>query len=228
MAARLLVEVEALAARRGYRFLRLTTGTEQPEALRLYEKAGWVRDESATTAEDPTTVYLAKELPRTARSDLRRQQPAQGEAPRTSSTEGITGEADLSVLLARMAAELLPSRYVFATIPAAELTPEVGVLASVVEPEGLSLVTTQEQADQAGLSYDFVAGWITLRVHSALHAVGLTAAVSTALAGAGISCNVIAGHHHDHLLVPIDRSTDALVILRTLASLARDEAASSG
>jgi len=38
------------------------------------------------------------------------------------------------------------------------------VLASVFELEGLSLVTTQEQADRAGLAYDFVADWITLRV----------------------------------------------------------------
>jgi len=42
--------------------------------------------------------------------------------------------------------------------------PGIGVLASVFELEGLSLVTTQEQADRAGLAYDFVADWITLRV----------------------------------------------------------------
>lgn len=78
----------------------------------------------------------------------------------------------------------------------------------------------QEQADRAGLAYDFVAAWITLRVHSALHAVGLTATVSTALAAGGISCNVVAGHHHDHLLVPVDRAHDALLILRELSGRA--------
>ena len=130
------------------------------------------------------------------------------------------GESELSVLLASMAPELAPGRYVFSTAPAAEVDLRVEVLASVVEPEGLSLLTTQEQADLVGLAYDFVAGWITLRVHSALHAVGLTAAVSRALADAGISCNVIAGYHHDHLLVPIDRAQDALTTLRELASRA--------
>nr|WP_269151213.1 ACT domain-containing protein [Spelaeicoccus albus] len=68
------------------------------------------------------------------------------------------------------------------------------------------------------MPYSFVAGWITLQVHSALDAVGLTAAVSTALATAEISCNVIAGNYHDHLLVPIDRLDDALGVLRELTA----------
>ena len=76
----------------------------------------------------------------------------------------------------------------------------------------------RERADALGVSYDYLAAWITLRVHSALDAVGLTAAVSTALAGAGISCNVIAGYHHDHLLVPADRAADALEALSGLAA----------
>ena len=45
---------------------------------------------------------------------------------------------------------------------------------------------------------------IELRVHSALEAVGLTAAVSGALADAGLTANVVAGAHHDHLLVAAD------------------------
>jgi len=45
----------------------------------------------------------------------------------------------------------------------------------------------------------------------------LTAAVSTALTRAGISCNVVAGHYHDHLLVPLDRVDDALIALSDLA-----------
>ena len=53
-------------------------------------------------------------------------------------------------------------------------------------------------------------------MHSALDAVGLTAAVAGALAEAGISCNVLAGAHHDHLLVPVDRADDALVALAQL------------
>jgi len=53
-------------------------------------------------------------------------------------------------------------------------------------------------------------------VTSDLHAVGLTAAVATALAAAGISCNVVAGACHDHLFVPVDRAGEALAALQAL------------
>ena len=98
-----------------------------------------------------------------------------------------------------------------------EAKPAADILASVHEPEGWSLVLRRDDADTAGLTYDYVAAWITLRVYSSLAAVGLTAAVSSALAEAGISCNVIAGHHHDHLLVPHHEADRALDILRGLS-----------
>ena len=41
--------------------------------------------------------------------------------------------------------------------------------------------------------------------------------VRTALADAGISCNVLAGYHHDHLLVPADQTQRALGVLRHLS-----------
>ena len=72
-------------------------------------------------------------------------------------------------------------------------------------------------ADAEGLAYDAVFGWITLEVHSSLEAVGLTAAVATALARAGISCNLLAGFHHDHLLIPAPRVDEALAVLKDLS-----------
>jgi uncharacterized protein len=54
-------------------------------------------------------------------------------------------------------------------------------------------------------------------VHSDLAAVGLTAAFAGALASEGISCNVIAGFHHDHLFVPWERRADAMAALGRLA-----------
>jgi hypothetical protein len=68
-----------------------------------------------------------------------------------------------------------------------------------------------------GLQFEFEAAMITLQVHSALDAVGLTAAVSSALADAGIACNVVAGYHHDHLFVPYERGEEAVAILTALA-----------
>ena len=127
------------------------------------------------------------------------------------------GERDLGVLLATLRPELHPGTYVFTTtttgVPAGA-TP----VATVLEAEGLTLVLPHHQADAAGLDYDFVAAWITLRVHSALDAVGLTAAVATRLADAGIACNVIAGHHHDHVFVPAHDADAALAVLARLSA----------
>jgi uncharacterized protein len=89
--------------------------------------------------------------------------------------------------------------------------------ATVREDEGLTVVLRRERADELGLPYDYVAAWITLRLESTLEQVGLTALFSRALADAGISCNVLAGLHHDHLLVPADRADEAVEVLRTLA-----------
>ncbi len=91
-------------------------------------------------------------------------------------------------------------------------------MVTVSEQEGLTLVVQEAQAVAAGLDHHFVAGWITLRVHSALEAVGLTAAVSLALTDAGISCNVVAGFHHDHLFVPYARAAEAVQVLEALAA----------
>ena len=48
--------------------------------------------------------------------------------------------------------------------------------------------------------------------------VGITAAVSTALARVGISCNVLAGYYHDHLLVPAGSVDEAIDVLGGLES----------
>ncbi|RSS45132.1 ACT domain-containing protein [Streptomyces sp. WAC08241] len=125
-------------------------------------------------------------------------------------------ERDLTRLLAGLRPELDPGRYVFTTVDGpvpAGLAPVV----TVTEPEGLTLVVRQEEADAAFLPYDYVAGRITLRVHSALDAVGLTAAVARELADAGLSCNVVAGFHHDHLFVERARAEEALGLLNRLA-----------
>jgi uncharacterized protein len=62
-----------------------------------------------------------------------------------------------------------------------------------------------------------VAGWITLQVHSALDAVGLTATVSRALADAAISADVVTAVHHDHVFVPHQATHAAMTVLAALA-----------
>ena len=122
----------------------------------------------------------------------------------------MPGERDLERLLATMAPELRDGEYVFVTLDG---PPPGEPVASIREPEGMSYVLERSIADARGLPYDFVAAWIMLTVHSALEAVGLTAAVATRLAQQGISCNVVAGAHHDHLFVPAERAHDALAAL---------------
>ena len=126
----------------------------------------------------------------------------------------MTGEGDLRTLLADLEPELQTGRYVFTTTT--QVPDEAVPVALVRETEGVTLVLEQEQADGFGLSYEYVAAMITLRVHSSLEAVGLTAAVSQRLAAAGISCNVVAGYFHDHLFVPVDMGAQVVDILRDL------------
>lgn len=88
-------------------------------------------------------------------------------------------------------------------------------LATFREDEGLSLIVPHEVALANEIAADAYAR-ITLRVHSALHGVGLTAAVSSALAEAGIACNMVAALRHDHAFVPAELGEEALTILKQL------------
>lgn len=93
-----------------------------------------------------------------------------------------------------------------------------GVEAVLRENEATTVVATVEVARRKGWSFDFEAAWLTLDVHSALDAVGLTAAVASSLAEGGIACNMLAGFYHDHLLVPFDRADEAVRCLHGLRS----------
>lgn len=130
----------------------------------------------------------------------------------------MSGQTSLPLLLRSMSPQLNEGDYVFCTL--AEDTPLQGrsVIASIREQEGLSVVLARQDADALGLSYDYVAAWITLSVHSALAAVGLTAAFAGALGRAEISCNVIAGFYHDHLFVARADAARAMAVLKRLAA----------
>ena len=126
-------------------------------------------------------------------------------------------ERDLARLLAGLAPHLDPAPWVFVT-RAAPLPPHVAPLMTFREEEGLTAILSPEDARALGLPDQPVFRRITLRVHSSLEAVGLTAAVAAALTTAGISANVVAAFHHDHVFVPWDRREEAMAILEGLAS----------
>lgn len=133
----------------------------------------------------------------------------------------MAGETSLTILLRSMSPQLNDGEYVFCTVKDGQVPQGCEIIGSFREREGLTLILERrqaEQAEQAGLSFDYLAAWITLNVHSALQAVGLTAAFATALGQAGISCNVIAGYYHDHLFVGLADAERALSVLRQLAA----------
>ena len=124
--------------------------------------------------------------------------------------------SDLATLLSQMRPELHSGRYAFVTLPPGCSLDQSRLVASIREPEGLSVILAEEDANDLQLPVAFIAAWITLAVNSDLAAVGLTAAFSTALGQAGISCNVVAGVHHDHLFVPVDQAQQAMAVLHAL------------
>ena len=130
----------------------------------------------------------------------------------------MTGETNLSRLLASLSPRLNPGRFVFCSVPQPTVVQVAAALGIVREAEGTTLILAREEAERLGLAYDYLAAWITLEVHSSLAAVGLTAAFAKALAGEGISCNVIAGFHHDHLFVAEADAERALARLQRLAA----------
>lgn len=89
-------------------------------------------------------------------------------------------------------------------------------IATFREDEGLSVVIERRRAEQLSLPYSSVWAWITMTVYSDLEAVGFLAAITGALADAGISCNAIAALRHDHLFVPHAKREEAMAVLRQL------------
>lgn len=128
-------------------------------------------------------------------------------------------ESALPTLLRTLAPALRDGEWTFCTLPRADAAPLLAeALATFQEDEGTSLVLPLARARALGLATSGVWRCITLAVHSSLDAVGMIAAVATALAERGIAVNPIAAHHHDHLLVPAPRADEAMDALRALAA----------
>ena len=120
-------------------------------------------------------------------------------------------ERDLAVVLRGMEPVLHSEPYGFAVWEGAlPFQP----FATVAEAEGLTVV-----APLADLGGGEAWARISLTGPSDLAALGLTAAFATVLAAKGISCNVIAGVHHDHLFVQWDRREAAMAALKALSDV---------
>ncbi len=131
----------------------------------------------------------------------------------------MSGEKELNKLLASIAPLLSDEEYVFCSLvdPDPERIEAMEAIGTFREQEGITVILNREKAEEQCIEYSGIFRCITLRVHSSLEAVGLTAAVATKLAEAGISANVVAGFFHDHIFVPSVDATAALSSLKELS-----------
>lgn len=123
----------------------------------------------------------------------------------------MAGEANLKALLRSMAPVLHEAPYGF------EVGALPGAFAVIAEDEGTTVVAQTALLRAAGIAVTAEWARISLTVHSDLAAVGLTAAFARALAEVGISANVIAGFHHDHIFVPWAQRFAAVEALQALS-----------
>lgn len=127
------------------------------------------------------------------------------------------GETNLAKMLATLHVERRPGTYAYVQFEDRP-TDLDGVAALIEESEGTTVVAPLEIAKIRGWEVVFEAAWLTLQVHSSLEAIGLTAAVSSALGANGIPSNILAGALHDHILVPVTAADRAVAALESLRS----------
>lgn len=130
----------------------------------------------------------------------------------------MTGEMDLTKLVRGMSPELTPGVFVFATCVPEGVPAGITPLMRYEEAEGTTLILPREEAERLGLEATFPCRRITLRIHSALEAVGFIAAVAARLTEHGIGANPVSGYHHDHLFIAEDQAEKAVEVLQELAA----------
>lgn len=130
----------------------------------------------------------------------------------------MKGETALDILLKHATPSINEGEFVFCSVTKPPQSLLVSAIATIKEHEGYTLILPKKLAEEKGIDFSYVAAWITLKIHSDLAAIGLTAAFSSALAQHKISCNVIAGYYHDHIFVPHNDGEKAVAILSNLAT----------
>ncbi|MBC3764591.1 ACT domain-containing protein [Neptunicella marina] len=131
----------------------------------------------------------------------------------------MAGETDLEHILASLSPVLSEQEFVFCTFVHGQIGDFLGMepMAHFVEPEGITLIVKRETAERFAVDFEGVFKCITLKVHSSLEAVGLTAAISQHLAAHHISANVVAAYYHDHVFVPVKLAYKAMHVLTELS-----------
>lgn len=128
------------------------------------------------------------------------------------------GETDLGTLIRSMQPRIRDGGFVFCSLslPEYQQRPIEG-LGAFREDEGMTVILERAVAEREELPFSGVWSQITCTVHSDLEAVGFLAAISEALARAGISVNVVSGFYHDHCFVRTECAARALEVLEALS-----------
>ncbi len=130
----------------------------------------------------------------------------------------MAGIIGLDEILSTLEPQLMDGEFVFCTFKDAVYGDYAGLnpLCSYREAEGLTLIIERDIADNADIQYTSIYKLLTLKVHSSLDAVGLTAAVTTTLSNHNISGNVVAAYFRDHVFVPSDKAFEAIEVLKNI------------
>lgn len=161
----------------------------------------------------PTRSIAISRLPMEAEDGIDSPEPAtsRGKAmPKTAKTA--------HGMISGMSPSVRPGRFVFVATQDKSLETQLLPRAISIfrEAEGVSLLVPVDDAERAGFDVSLPMCCITLNVYSSLEGVGLTAAVSGALAKEGIPCNMIAALRHDHVFVPEHLCDRAMRVLEAL------------
>jgi hypothetical protein len=127
-----------------------------------------------------------------------------------------SGETDLARLLAGLS-PVVASRPRAIRTQASDVPAPSGAIMLFREEEGVTVIVESDPADQESGGDEPLWAQITIRIHSSLDAVGMMAAISTALTQRDIPCNAVSAYYHDHLFVPWSRRDDALAALVELS-----------
>jgi uncharacterized protein len=129
----------------------------------------------------------------------------------------MSGETNLQTLLRSMTPELDDVPYGIVVAKSGVNIEAEKIFATMRETEGVTLIAVATELKRSGYVVESEWARITLQIHSSLQAVGLTAAFATALGKSGISANVVAGYHHDHIFVQWDKRHSAMSALAALS-----------
>ncbi|MEM7765218.1 MAG: ACT domain-containing protein [Pseudomonadota bacterium] len=130
----------------------------------------------------------------------------------------MSGETDLAALLRGLSPVLDPIDYLYLSLSreqAARYQDQAWMWCEEAEGTTVILPVTDDLPESLSGRDSF--SRITLKVHSSLHAVGLTAAVSRVLGDENIPANMVAGFYHDHVFVPSPLAMRAMDALQGLA-----------